>query len=235
MNESASPTTTADPSGVAQSGGPAAEARLPGRWPVGVLGGALAGLPIGWLLSYGGLLPFYLGLFFFLLFGLLLGAVVYRLGAPARPLGRAWLAGGTAVVVLVTWGVSMLIEAHTFPSQVAKVALEKTRKLPAGATPDSFLRDSQDDVARHLRDKYAPGGVIGYMRWQLTDSQIKPPVGRLPKTFRSTQPRLWWGIRVLLSITLLSVGIYSQIAALRREASQQQRRDGTTVNPLSKI
>ena len=223
-------TTAADAADRATAG---AAARLK-RWVLAVLAAAGVGLPIGWLLCYGGLLPFFLGLFFFLLFGLLLGAVAYRIGVPARPLSKAAVVGGTAVVVGVTWATSLLVEAHDFPDQVADVAFRQPRKLPAGTTPEAYCRQSADEVAVYLREKHPPGGVIGYVHWALTSSRIDPPVGKLRKPFRSSQPRGWWAARVVLSIFLLGYGVYSQIGPLTRLPAARDR-TGTAVNPLSKI
>ena len=52
------------------------------RWWLAVLAGVAVTLPVAWLLSFAGTLPFFLGVFFFALFGLLIGAVIYRVAAP---------------------------------------------------------------------------------------------------------------------------------------------------------
>ena len=210
------------------------EPSRPGRWPLGVAAAMVVGLPIGWLLSFAALLPCYIGLFFFVLFGLLLGAVAYRIGSPARPVSKAKVVAGTTLIVLMPWAVSIVVEAATFPKQVAKYALEKTRKLPEGVTAQDFPQESADGVVQYLREHHPPGGLTGYIHWALTDSQIKPPVAHLPVTFRSSQPRHWWAIRVVLSLGLLGLGIHSQVGALRHRASRKDRR-GSSVNPLSKI
>jgi len=205
-----------------------------GRWAAAVLAGAASGLPLGWLLSYGALLPFYLGLFFFVLFGLMIGALMYRLGAPARPIARRRIRLGTVLVVGFTWAVSITVEATDFPDQMATKAIEGWRKLPAGTTADDFRRESAADVARHLNDNYAPGGVLGYLRWSATSSRLDRGVGKLRKPYQASQPRAWWVVRVVLSIGLLGFGIYSQVGPLTRLAVAKDR-SGSAVNPLSKI
>lgn len=204
------------------------------RWLLAVLAAAGVGLPIGWLLCYGGLLPFFLGLFFFLLFGLLLGAVAYRVGLAARPLTKAAIVAGAAVVVVVTWATSILVEARDFPDQVAGEAIEQHRKLPEGMTPQTFRRQSADQIAAYLRERHPPGGVTGYVRWALSSSRVNPPAGMLRRPFKSSQPRGWWAGRVILSIILLFYGVYSQIGPLTRPPSAKDQ-TSTAVNPLSKI
>jgi hypothetical protein len=191
-------------------------------------------VPVGWLLYYAAFLPSYVGLFFVALFGLLLGAVMYRLGQICRPLPKRTVRAGVAVVVLFVWLTSILIEAYDFPAQVADYCYEKIRKLPEGTTPQAFRHDCTEDVTRHLREKFPPGGVIGYVRWSITSSRIDPPVAHLPRPFRSTQYRWWWVGRVLLSLMLLAVAVNSQVAALTRPADSPER-DGTAGSPLSKI
>ncbi len=204
------------------------------RWLLAVLTACGVSLPIGWLLCYGALLPFFLGLFFFLLFGLLLGAVLYRVGESCRPLGKWTIRAGTLVVVLFAWAISMLTEGHDFPAQVADYAYEQPRRLPEGVTPEDYRRTSEEQVVQFLREEYPPGGVIGYMRWAVTSSRVEPPVGQLRKPFRSDQFRWWFVIRVGLSILLLTYGVYSQTAPLGR-LPRTHDRDGTVVNPLSKL
>jgi len=204
------------------------------RWLLAVLAGAGTGLPIGWLLCYGGLLPFFLGLFYFLLLGLIVGAVAYRVGLPARPLPKIWLVVGAAVVVLFTWGISILVEAYDFPDQVADVAVRQPRKLPAGMTPEQYRRQSAQEVSAYMRERHPPGGVIGYVHWALTSSRIDPPAGKLRQPFKANQPRAWWAARVILCFMFLFYGVYSQVGPLSRLSTGRDR-TGSGVNPLSKI
>ena len=73
-----------------------------------LVAGCLLALPVGWLLATLAMLPFFLGLFFCMLFSLLVGAVVYRVGKPAAPQARPllWMIG--IAVGLAVFGVSLV-------------------------------------------------------------------------------------------------------------------------------
>lgn len=229
------PTTVSPPS--AQSSPQAdawVETQLSARWMIAVGAGCLAGLPIGWLLAFGALLPFYLGLFFFVLLGLVLGAIVFRIGQVDRPLPRRRIVIGTGCVLAVTWLASLTTEARVFPGQVAQMAVEQYPKLPEGTTLASFRATSTAGIVNHLQENYAPGGLIGYARWAITSSRLDPPVGQLRKPFVASQGRFGWSLRVLLSALLLGYGIYSQLSALTRPDTPREHME-TYVNPLSKM
>ncbi len=182
---------------------------------------SFVGVPTGWLLSYGALLPFYLGLFFFMLFGLLLGAVAFRFGSPAGQLSKSAVRGGMAIIVAITWSASMYTEARVFPDQVAEESMRQCRKLPEGMSgPEEFRALAAKEVVAYMGENYAPGGVFGYVRWAVSSSLVNPPTGLLRKPFRSSQPRGWWIARVLLSILLLGYGIYTQIVPLAKKPEE---------------
>ena len=82
------------------------------RWWAGVVAGAIASLPLAWLLSYAAFLMFFLGLFFFALFGLLIGAVVYRVAFGNQPYSRTTVLLGTTILVAVPWTFSIVKEAR---------------------------------------------------------------------------------------------------------------------------
>lgn len=219
--------------------GLAATAEAPPRgrgrpWPRAVAVTCLVGLPIGALLCYAALLPFFIGLFYFMLFGLLLGAVLYRVGQRGRPMSKRTVMAGVAVVVAVIWATSLLTEAYDFPGQVAAYSYEKIRRLPEGMTPDDFLRESGREVARHLAEQYAPGGVLGYVRWAATSSRIDPPVAHLRRPFVANQKRWWWVLRVVLSVVLLSYGVHTQVAPLTR-LPDADNRAGAAGNPPGRM
>ncbi|MFQ5590735.1 MAG: hypothetical protein ACE5HE_06215 [Phycisphaerae bacterium] len=198
-------------------------ARASARWCGACAAGGLASLPLAWLLSYAAALPFFIGLFFFVLFGLIIGAVIHRVAAPGRPYGRSTLVMGTALVVLFGWSLSMLKEARDFPSDRADYVGRRTGDL-GGRTIEEFHEAVAAQVRQYLREKYAPGGVIGYIRWALTSGEIaKGELKDVRMRLGKPQQRYTWSIRVVLSLGLFTFGIGSQTWPLRLTADRPVR------------
>lgn len=214
---SASASRRAAVSGVAARSDGAACRRPSGRWWLGVLVGCLLALPVGWLLSYGASLPFFLGLFFFVLFGLVIGAVMHRIASQQRPFRRAPLLVGTVAVVIVLLVASLVNEARDFPMDMAKDVSAKTRDI-GGSTLEAFQARVAADVRLYLRQRFAPGGSIGYFRWILAGGEVrKDHLSPLRMTY-VRRPNGWaWAVRVLLSVVALAFGIGSQTLLLRLE------------------
>jgi hypothetical protein len=195
------------------------------RWWWAIVVGVLLAVPFGWLLSYAAALLALIGLFFFMLFGLVIGAAMFRIGQAARPVSLWKLKLGVALVVLVGWTISIAVEAHDFPDDVAKRALRtkafrqrpgQTREDP-GRSPQEITAEIVRGVQAHLRDHYAPGGMIGYVRWAVTSSEFPVDVEGVPQTIRLhfSGNRGWWVIRGVLSIVLFAFAVYSLVRILR--------------------
>ncbi len=191
----------------------------PGRsarpWWVAVALGILISLPLAWLLSFAALLPFFIGLFFFVLFGLLIGAAMYRVAAPGRPFRPSAIVAGTTLVVVVGWGGSIIKEGRDFPSDMAAEAARRTSYI--GDRPVAeFRAEAAAQVRRFLGEHYPPGGTIGYMRWILTSGELKKgDLAAVDRTL-SRSPNGWvWAIRVALSIAGLAFGVASQTWLLK--------------------
>jgi len=192
------------------------------RWWAAVGAGAIASLPLGWLLSYGAALMALLGLFFFALFGLVIGAVMCRVAAPARPILMSHIKAGVGVVVLICWSLSMAKEVHDFPIDKANYALASVSPLPEGTSPEGFKEDVKRFVRDTLTKECGSSETIGYARWTLTSSRMEYPVATMKKpiVLKSVQYKGWWAARVVLSVVLLSFGIYVQVAPLARVESR---------------
>ena len=185
------------------------------RWWVALGAGAIVSLPLAKLLSFAVALPFFTGVFFFALFGLVIGAVVYRLAASRRPYSPAVVLIGTTVLVAFVWTVSIDLEARGFPQDVADRAIRTTRDLQ-GMGPGQFREVVAAEVRAFLSNRYPPGGTLGYARWALTNGPLaKEDLLHINRAMRFSQMRGWWAVRVVLSIALLAFGIASQTWALK--------------------
>ena len=177
----------------------------------------VASLPLTWLLSFAALLPFQIGLFFFVLFGLLIGAMTHRIASPGRPYRRWALVAGTTVLVAVVWTGALLIEIHDFPGEMAGRALQLRRPI-GDRTSTEYRAAVADQVRMFLTKRYSPGGAVGYVRWMLLSGRIKK--GELADVDRTlsrdrSQVRFWYVVRLVLSVGLLSFGIGSQTFSLK--------------------
>ncbi len=188
-----------------------------GRWWIGVGLACIFALPLAWLLSYAAALPFFLGLFFFMLFGLMIGAVAFRIAAPGKPYGNFALIAGTTILVVLPWSLSLFKEARDFPDDLARRISLRTRDI--GDRTVSEFRDAvASDIRRLLADRYGPGSIWGYIRWVLTNGELRR--GELPTlnaavAVPTAQTKGWWAFRVVASAALLAFGISSQSLLLR--------------------
>ncbi|MFH0982838.1 MAG: hypothetical protein V2A79_15050 [Planctomycetota bacterium] len=195
-----------------------------GRVPGGIVVGVLLAIPLGLLLSYAAFLVAMLGLFYFVLFGLLIGGAIYRVWLPLRPLAPRTVKLGVAVAVLAGWGGSLVWEGLTFPSQVAKDAIKQVVKLPEKTDPEVRADDVRSDAARAARrflaERYPPGGVIGYWRWAMAEKTIAIPItgATNPRPLRYRTNGGMFMARVILSGLAFTLAVYSQVAPLSRPA-----------------
>lgn len=188
----------------------------PGGLIFSVIVGLVLMVPLGWLLSYGAALPTFLGLFFFALFGLVIGAAMYRAAGRGRPRRRASVLAATLVVVSFGVGLTVYAEARDFPSDIAEGALRERRVL-AGRSVDQFRNELAGAVNSWLSEKYAPGGTWGYMRWIVSSGRIdKSEIELLSKNVVRSPSGKWWCLRVALSALLLAFGIGSQTMLLTK-------------------
>ncbi|MEK6798862.1 MAG: hypothetical protein AABZ12_07860 [Planctomycetota bacterium] len=186
-----------------------------GRWWPGVGAGLMVSLPLVWLLSYAALLPFFLGVFFFALFGLVIGAAIHRVASPAGPYSPVGVLAGTTLVVLLVFGLSLLKESRDFPSDLAHDAVGRTADLH-GRTAAEYRAAVEAEVRAFLKATYPPGRTLGYVRWMAASGEIKK--GALPSVHRSLRRSpngSWFIVRAALSVGLLAFGVGSQTLPLR--------------------
>jgi len=189
--------------------------------------GAVVSIPLAWLLSFAALFPFLLGLFFFILFGLIVGAVTYRFASKGRPYGQATILMGTSLIVATGWALSLLKEGWDFPTDMAAETVRLSRDL-GGMSAAEYRKRVASDIRTHLVERYPPGGAFGYMRWALVSGEIKK--GEIPlvhRTLRREQHGVLWGVRVVLSLGLFAFGVASQTFPLRRTSDTSRSASST--------
>jgi hypothetical protein len=183
------------------------------RWWAAVVAGLIGSIPLAWLLSYAGALPYFLGVFFFLLFGIVLGATMHRVASPGRPYRLAALVAGTTIVVVVGWAGAVVIEGLEFPTDMGMKATRTSRRIP---DVHAYRADVAKEVRRFLHTEHPPGGPLGYVRWIVTDGEIAK--GQLPsvtQTLRRNPRKAWWAVQMVLALGLFAFGVGSQTLPLR--------------------
>lgn len=201
---------------VVESPAPVADTRG-SRW-IGwsVISGGGVGIPAGVLLAYLSALPFLLGLFFYLLLGLIIGATMFRFGrrapAPSRRLAQAM---GIGVAVLV-WGTSLYVEYIAFPRSVDRQVRESFRKSFPADERAELRTQTGAFVAEYLRNHYPPGGFVGYVRWAIDDKPMECPrvFSDSTQKIRLPQRGTLWLVRVGLALVLVVWAVLSQVLGL---------------------
>jgi len=228
-----------------------------GRMAWALVAGCLLALPVGWLLATLAMLPFFLGLFFCMLFSLLVGAVVYRVGKPAAPQARPllWMIG--IAVGLAVFGVSLVAEYYNVRGYEVfrygsngfawyAVDGDVTRAIRDSFAYRSFTPEqvallragSRQDFLDQLAAKYPPGGFPGFLRWALADGSMECPrvFSDSTMTFQLRQRGVLWVVRLALSLVLITAAILSQVLSLgpaRQKDDPDSIPDSTIPNPQS--
>ncbi len=212
--------------------------RTDAQWFRGVLVALITGAGVGILLGFVSMLPFFLGLFFFLLLGLVPGAVLFRFGHPVRPIPRLPLWVGIILVLMTTWLVSGYVEYLSLPGHVAVKVRRNIPDFPEGYTREKLNDYFAEFVHDDLKKRYGYAGMIGYVQWAADSGRMVVPPGVIRLAGGDTespeddvnlnmpvktvyvlpQPAALWLIRVGFSLPLLALAIVMQVAPLRHPA-----------------
>jgi hypothetical protein len=169
----------------------------------------VVGLPFILLLMYCAWLPLLMGMYFFILGGMLIGAIWCRLARRVRPVPAGAVRLRMFVMLAIFVVVYLLAEYKVKVMHLVRDMTELTIQMQS---VDSLGQRQQREreVADHVRQslrKHGPG-PLGYLAWAATD-------GRLPPMTRYTgkaglvlpQRQAFYILRVVLSITLLWYGL----------------------------
>ncbi len=198
-----------------------------------LLSGCVVGVPAGCLLAYLAVLPLFVGLFFFLLVGLVIGAVMFRFGKPAAPVRPATLRQISAAVTVLVWATGLVVEYVEFPDDAARAV---RRSLPQRLTleqQDELRDNTRRHVLSQLTGRDFQGGFVGYLRgfpsylkWAATQGTMECPrvFNDSMHTLKLPQRGIPWLIRVLVSLGLLAFPILSQLRVLANPPEPPDRK-----------
>lgn len=219
--------------------GPVAEATPPTRpvsdaWPLrGLVAGAILGIPLGILLAFVGAIPYQLGLFFYLVLGLLIGAVMFRACRSAAPIALNRLQPIGLAVAAIVWLSSLTTEYRTFPREAAEETIKQSLLADASEEEVAALRErAHAEPFEKLRQQYPPGGLLGYMRWAATSGRMElTRHGAEPYTYTLRgQKRFSWVFRTVVSFILLAFAINSQFTGLAPQPAQGEPQPDSNSN-----
>jgi len=197
----------------------------PRRIWLSLVAGCVLGLPAGWLLASLAVLPMFLGLFFFLLLGLLIGATMYRFGKPAAPVPRSRLLAIGGITAVAIWGVALVVEYSNLPDDAVRTVRESFRgRYLAKEDVQKLQAEVRRHVPAELRENYPPGGFLGYLRWAAASGEMKCPRVLAPDTEIHTlyQARTLWVVRVVVSLVLLGFALIAQFIGLAEPAKSTE-------------
>ncbi len=179
--------------------------------------GLLVGLD--WLLARLLWLPFFFGIFFFLVAGLIVGAASFRVARGARPLTRGHIVRGVLLLaslsslVTICWEYRFIVAGAGAPPKFTDA---RNAALREGRSPVEVLRRAAESFRDGLADQFPPGGVVGYVRWAIASGKMKTKVGDSTETVSiDDHGGLVWPIRTLAALLLMAIGLWLSWEPLR--------------------
>jgi len=181
-------------------------------------------VPLNWLLGSLLWLPYYSGLFGFLVEGLIAGAVAFRVASAARPVSKLNRIIGIALLVVFSINVLLLFEYHHFRNKIAlPPKFVTTRNHIIRAQKDESARvaaieavetQAQQAFSNMLADNFPPANAYGYARWVtvtgLADIDVQGERERIEARHRG-----WiWPVRTGIGALLLALGFWLAFDAL---------------------
>jgi hypothetical protein len=190
------------------------------------------GVALSRLLASAGLLPFVFGIvgvFFFMLVGLILGAILFRCGAGARPLGRGVLLGSILVPTVAISAGTVLFEYRSVVNDHAEEALRVQKKNPRDRKFAEEKAQMRRMIENYWRTRFGAGGVVGYVAWTLRGDKFKigPTDAEERATVQHKQAGALWLIRAVISFAALGWAMGAQVWPLGRPATETKSADST--------
>ncbi|MBX3394733.1 MAG: hypothetical protein KF841_05155 [Phycisphaerae bacterium] len=163
-------------------------------------------------------LPFYSGLFGYLLAGLIAGGTAFRLARTLRPVTRSRIILFSILMATANAPFALYWEYHHVAEGVAGLA--GFRKLRARAardnTPIKEVNDRINDEFRsQLASLYPPGRMLGYARWCIASGEMVIEVGDASDTVFTDHQGWVWLVRSIIAYVLSILGLVFSFDGLR--------------------
>lgn len=189
------------------------------RWFSGLLTAALILAVLSWLLARLIWLPFLFGLFFYLVAGLLAGAIAFRVAKAARPVPRGKILGGVVVITIMTVVASIVFEYRHFRDialgDPPRFAAARNAVVASGGSLKELAVRASNAYQEALASQWSPGGTLGYARWSIASGSLPIEVdGQTEKVVSSHAGFLWPG-RTLMGAVLIAAGLWAGLESLR--------------------
>lgn len=191
----------------------------PGRTcAVAFAAAGLAAIPLAWLLARVVWLWYYSGLFGYLVAGLLIGGLAFRIARAARPISARRLLAGTLLVTLFAWTAALFFESRHVAATIGghpRFPRVRESVLAAGGTGVDVTREAADAFRRALADRYPPGGLLGYVRWATDSGELDLALRDSTEHLSIGHRRYSWLARTIVALLLLVAGAWSGVESLR--------------------
>lgn len=179
----------------------------------------LIGVPFIILLMYCAWLPLMMGMYFFILGGMLVGAIWFRLASRVRPVPAGAVRLRMVIMLVLLTSLYLVSEYYVKVGHLTRDMTELTIKY---AGVNNTLQDRQArelEVADHVRQslrRYGPG-PLGYWIWAATNGQV-PPMEQYTGTRTITLPqnKAYYVLRVVFSVVLLGYGLRIMVKDLAK-------------------
>lgn len=186
-------------------------------WWVGLAACFVVLSALSYILARVVFLPYFMGLFFYQVAGLIAGSAGFRVARAVRPMRRGQLIAGALLVAVASWCVSILFEYHDRVDGIAREGEFYEAKLAAiegGGSAAEVMARVRTGLRDHLLADYPPGGVLGYVQWVVRRGELTLTIDGVTDTVGVAHRGRAWVIRSIASIALMTIGLFMAFQAL---------------------
>jgi hypothetical protein len=173
---------------------------------------------LGFLLARLIMLPFLLGLFFYLIAGMISGALAFRRARDSRPVRSRTILFGCVLASIFATTVITYFEYEYIVQTIGaepRFAEARNEAMAQGRPSREVTAQAGDSFRERLRSEYPPGRMFGYVRWMVAGGKMNLSVASHAEPV-SVQHGGWlWPIRTLAGAILIAIGLWFSFEALR--------------------